>query len=91
MIQLAYRSRSLIGRTSNSKLQDLRKILGAACANNERDQLTGFLLFDRDWFIQVLEGETHRVRATFNRIQRDPRHSDVSLISEREVRSGAWD
>ncbi len=48
--------------------------------NNNKVSVTGALLFNGGSFAQVLEGPRKAVETTFERIQRDPRHSDVSVL-----------
>ena len=43
------------------------------------------LLYVRDSFIQVLEGEKEAVEALFGRIRQDVRHTDVTLLLNRPV------
>jgi hypothetical protein len=38
------------------------------------------MLFNEDWFVQLLEGEEADVRATFGRIAVDPRHDEVEIL-----------
>jgi len=60
-------------------LRELKGILAAGLANNPRQNLTGTLIFDGRYFIQVLEGRRDTVYATFRRISADPRHRNVLL------------
>ena len=80
--QLVYRSHRRCAHTEESGL--VPAILSVSRRNNARDGLTGFLLLDRYWFFQVLEGERARVFATYERIRRDPRHGDLELMSLRD-------
>ena len=56
-------------------------ILARSRVNNARDNITGALLFNAGCFAQVLEGPLDKIEATFERIQQDERHSDVSLLA----------
>ncbi|MEO1205547.1 MAG: BLUF domain-containing protein [Pseudomonadota bacterium] len=62
-----------------------RQILGAARRNNTRDGITGSLICREDLFLQLLEGPNVKVRATFDRIQRDDRHVDVTELVNTET------
>ena len=42
--------------------------------------VTGALLFNEDLFAQVLEGPLEAVEQIFEQIQRDQRHSDVTIL-----------
>ena len=52
-------------------------IIANARAYNPTVGITGGLVRSQDWFAQLLEGPTEAVRALMDRIERDPRHSDV--------------
>ena len=57
--------------------------------NNEKLSLTGMLLYKDGKFMQVLEGEEETVKQLSAKIDRDPRHTNVTLLlqgptSERE-------
>jgi hypothetical protein len=77
LYQLAYAS-------SSSSLLDettLSNILEVSQQNNDRDLITGILLYDDQTFFQVLEGEQSTIEDLyFKRIHNDPRHSCLSLI-----------
>lgn len=85
--QLIYYSRNKSARMSGRPLLEmLRGIMSVSRRNNERDGITGFLIYDGTWFIQILEGEPASVARTYERIRGDGRHGEVSLSSMREVR-----
>ena len=82
--QLIYHSR-YTPVSGQSSLATLRSVLASSQRNNRRDNLTGFLLFDKPWFFQILEGSLDQVTQSYDRIQKDPRHSHVTLMSKRLV------
>ena len=84
MLQLIYHSTCKVGRI-DAPLQVLRSILKVSAANNAAVGMTGFLIFDGNTFVQVLEGEEETVKATFDRISRDDRHRDVAVIETRPI------
>jgi len=49
--------------------------------NNDRLEVTGILVASRSEFLQVLEGSIEAVNEVYNRIMRDTRHVDVTLLS----------
>ena len=55
-------------------------ILAVARRRNAADGITGGLVFSRGCFAQALEGPIEAVTETFERIQRDERHSDVTVL-----------
>ncbi len=56
-------------------------ILATARRRNAQIGVTGALLFTEGRFVQALEGDRDTVRATFDRIVGDPRHSDVEVLA----------
>jgi Sensors of blue-light using FAD len=81
--RLMYRSRNLI--PADQRKQELGTLFTAARSDNKAQGITGALLLSGDWFVQVLEGEQNAVRALFTVIERDPRHTDVTLLDTRPV------
>lgn len=61
---------------------DLLTILSEIRANNKTKGITGMLLFLKDRFIQVLEGEEKGVNELYEEIRKDPRHKKVTVILE---------
>ncbi|MFY9291944.1 MAG: BLUF domain-containing protein [Methylorubrum rhodinum] len=85
--QLVYYSRNTVSGGDRAMLTNMREILSVSQRNNSRDGITGFLIFDKTWFIQILEGERARVTETYNRIARDTRHSAATIINVRDVQA----
>ncbi|KMO22462.1 blue light sensor protein [Methylobacterium indicum] len=83
--QLVYYSRNTVPGGDRAMLTNMREILSASQRNNGRDGITGFLIFDSQWFVQILEGERARVTETYNRIARDPRHAGATILNVRDV------
>ena len=65
-------------------------ILDVARRNNARRGVTGVLLFNRNYFLQCLEGARHDVTATFCRIAADARHGNVALVSVQDIEMRAF-
>jgi len=75
--------------TASMSTEELGVILETSRANNQRDGITGMLLYiERQSnltggrFMQVLEGEKEELQKALNRIRTDVRHRNVMLISE---------
>lgn len=64
---------------------DVAALLTKARANNERDGLTGALLFHGGRFIQIFEGDDDMVRRRFAEIAADPRHRSVQKMREKTI------
>jgi hypothetical protein len=60
-------------------------LLDDARRRNRESGLTGVLLFNRNHVLQCLEGSREQVSATFHRIAADPRHTNVTLLSVRDI------
>lgn len=80
LCRLVYTSRNLMGGEGNERERTVASIVDASRRNNGRAGVTGALLFSAGRFGQVLEGPRAAVEATFERIQRDPRHGDISIL-----------
>ncbi|MEJ1935248.1 BLUF domain-containing protein, partial [Nostoc sp. NIES-2111] len=50
-----------------------------------RAGITGHLICDEGWFAQILEGPETAVKDLVGRIARDPRHSEMTVLSERRL------
>jgi hypothetical protein len=74
LIQLVYRSRSLIEGAEYDKL------MATCLRNNPTRGITGVLISHSGWFLQVLEGSAANVNSLFKVIENDPRHSDFLLL-----------
>jgi len=68
-------------------------ILAQSSSNNPPRGITGILVYTNDVFVQVIEGGRDDVGELFNSIVRDPRHTQVRLLSFEEIaerRFGNW-
>ena len=80
LYRLVYASKNLLRGPEAEMNAEVRQILAASQRNNEAVGVTGALMFNAGAFAQVLEGPRAGVEATFERIQRDLRHSDVTVL-----------
>jgi len=62
--------------------RDLLDLLIKARHANSKAGVTGMLVFIRDRFIQLLEGEQDVVEALYDRIKKDARHKKVQILLE---------
>lgn len=67
--------------------EEISRILAASRRNNARGAITGGLLFSEGCFAQVLEGPVDGVAQTFERIQCDQRHREVTVLDAQAIRS----
>ena len=78
--RLVYYSRNAIPGAERERRLEIAQILEASRANNRAAGVTGALMFNSGCFAQILEGPLAGIEAIFERIQRDPRHTDVLLL-----------
>ena len=72
--------------------QVLEDILAVSRRNNAACEVTGVLLYSEGGFMQVLEGESAAVAATYARVCADRRHWNAMVLLDREAPRafGAW-
>jgi blue light- and temperature-responsive anti-repressor len=80
LYRLVYASKNLLQGPEEQVMAEVRQILDASQRNNAAVGVTGALMFNGGAFAQVLEGPRRGVEATFERIQRDLRHGDVTVL-----------
>ena len=95
LLRLVYCSRNTIAqaRPGAALYGEVQAILATSRRNNQRAGVTGALLFTEHAFVQALEGPARAVEETFERIQLDPRHADVTVLEAapvQERRFGTW-
>jgi Sensors of blue-light using FAD len=72
---------------------DLKQILATAIANNSAIGVTGGLVFNRKYFLQVLEGDSAAVNQVFAAITKDPRHAKIVVVEIKPAQErlfGKW-
>jgi Sensors of blue-light using FAD len=69
-------------------VERLRGLLDQARSNNDRDGLTGLLLYRDGNFMQTIEGPEAAIARLLSRLEVDPRHTGLSVLlsGEREDR-----
>lgn len=87
---LSYFSRNTVDETGGRLPVEIGQILAAARRNNRQGDVTGALLFSGGCFAQVLEGPLGAVERIFERIQCDPRHRDVTVLSFEPIETRAF-
>ena len=73
---LAYISRSTVNNTP----EILDDIAIKSSNNNSKLGVTGVLLLNGNYFFQVLEGREDIVKALYNKIEQDSRHSEAKIV-----------
>lgn len=72
---------------STGSLTNLATILAESQRNNDRDGLTGALAAHRERYIQVIEGPQTTLDGLLRRLQGDPRHRDLTIISREPIQA----
>lgn len=54
---------------------------------NHKNDITGFLIFHKGHFLQLMEGEETIIRNLYDTIRLDPRHSDCLLVCTENIHS----
>lgn len=78
---LVYSSAAELNADNATDRAMVDSILATARQRNAEIGVTGALLFTEGRFVQALEGERDKVRATYDRIMSDPRHSGVEVLA----------
>jgi Sensors of blue-light using FAD len=86
LIRLVYASTA----QSGVDLNEFKRILLQAQANNHRRDLTGMLAFNSKIFLQALEGSREQINDLYAKLLRDPRHNTVTLLSYKEIEERHW-
>ena len=85
LTRLVYHSENHLGHDKGKMIADLNAIMDSANRNNEKNNITGALIFDTLWFVQILEGERVAVSETLRRIMADGRHDAVTVMDARPI------
>ena len=81
LVELSYLSESV----SDMSFLGLMRLLESARVFNQKNGITGILLYDNQQFGQIIEGERASVMKAWKRIQEDKRHHRVELLEIREI------
>lgn len=69
---------------------DLEQIMTSAARNNAAAGVTGLLLFNGQNFLQLLEGEEDAVARLLDRVEDDPRHSGVVVVTSLAIETRSF-
>jgi uncharacterized membrane protein (DUF373 family) len=81
MIRLIYASTAL----KDWNAEELLALLKTCRTNNSVRDITGALIYLHRTFFQILEGDEETVNETFEKIKKDKRHKDVTLIETKPI------
>ena len=69
----------------NADETHLAPIVESAVRHNQEDNISGMLLYSEGNFLQVLEGTPEQVEQTYQRVCRDPRHTNIFILTQEDV------
>ena len=81
LVELSYLSEAI----SDMSFLGLMRLLESARTFNQKNGITGILLYDNQQFGQIIEGERANLMKVWKRIQEDKRHHRVELLEIREI------
>lgn len=84
--QLVYVS----NRKSTCTQEEIDKIVDSCKKNNPQLNITGVLLYSDTKFIQLVEGEAKVITELYDKIKKDPRHSNPIMISYNAIKEKAF-
>lgn len=93
LVQIIYisRSTSASSRAENGPDPVVARILAKSRANNRKNGLVGVLYFGDGCFFQCLEGEESTVDALYAKLEQDPRHKDLKIISRKTIAAPSFE
>ena len=81
LVELSYLSEAL----SDMSFLGFMRLLESARTFNQKNGITGILLYDNQQFGQIIEGERASVMKAWKRIQDDKRHHRVELLKIKDI------
>ena len=86
LISMTYASRANLDVSVN----DFNEILQQAQDNNAANGITGMLIFNKDYFLQTIEGPRAQINRLLYGLIADKRHYDLQLLQTRELEHREW-
>ncbi len=88
--QLIYRSKAQPDIT----IEQIKEIIDKAISFNNEAGISGCLVHDRGYFLQLLEGEKESVDQLYKKIKKDVRHTKAEILSTGHTKNrlfGSWE
>jgi len=82
LYEMMYISKAVEGVTK----AEIKKIVEISVKNNKTKDITGMLVYRKNEFIQLLEGDQKAVLELYEKIAKDPRHESIFLIYKGEIK-----
>lgn len=86
LISMTYASRA----NPDVSTKDFNEILQQAQVNNAANGITGMLTFNKDYFLQTIEGPRAQINRLLYGLIADKRHYDLQLLQTRELEHREW-
>ncbi|MGE6794234.1 MULTISPECIES: BLUF domain-containing protein [Psychrobacter] len=86
LMSMTYASRA----NPDVSAKDFNEILQQAQANNAANGITGMLTFNKDYFLQTVEGPRAQINRLLYGLIADQRHHDLQVIETRELKHREW-
>jgi hypothetical protein len=86
LIQLLY-----ISKHNGTTINNLDNFMAANRTRNKANNLTSILLSTDKYYLHLLEGTRISVNALYNRISRDEKHYDCTILRYIEIKSREFD
>ncbi len=80
IFRIVYCSQNVMAGDERRRKEVMERIFELSRANNGRQGVTGALLYNDGFFAQVLEGPQAAIETTFERIQQDERHAQITVL-----------
>jgi len=74
--------------TNTVKGAEMEELLEKARSNNQNDDITGYLIYYKGRFLQLLEGDKRKIEALYIKIKKDERHNYITLSLRMKLVSG---
>ncbi|MGW8122399.1 BLUF domain-containing protein [Roseivirga echinicomitans] len=87
LFELIYHSKAV---PNNIEDYEIENILKTSREFNEKQNITGCLLFHNGQFLQILEGDFEKVNALYKSIRSDKRHHSVITLHMQEIDARAY-
>ncbi|WP_435979350.1 BLUF domain-containing protein [Psychrobacter sp. DM4] len=86
ILRLTYISRY----NNHNENGEVTRILAQAQQNNERNGITGALVFNHNYFLQSIEGSRPVINELLRKLVKDDRHFSLQIIECAEVEQRRW-
>ena len=71
--------------TRGLNAEELEELLDVSRRNNQRDGITGMLLYVEGNFMQAIEGAHDRIADLYKRLELDPRHHNITKLVDEPI------